>query len=237
MRFFRALKWEIILQFRYKIYFAALVVTLIWAVLLAPLKTEYKTVLVPFVLFIDLAILGFYFMGAMVLFEKGQNTIRALVVTPIRISMYIFTKLLAFAVLSLATSGILTVITYGIKVNWWLLLAGVVLNSVIYTLIGFITISWYDSISDYLIPSWLYLLLTQLPLIDYFHLVPNAPWIHWILFLHPMQGPLTLIKAAFTGSFIQNILLSLFSAAVWFVIFLMLAFRAFQINILEDQTR
>ena len=44
------------------------------------------------VIFNDPALLGFLFVGVLVLFEKNENTIQALSVTPIQISQYILSK-------------------------------------------------------------------------------------------------------------------------------------------------
>ena len=60
------------------------------------------------------------------------------------------------------------------------------------TLFGFVAVSRYDSITEYLLPSGLYTLVLTLPLIHYFGL-----WEHWIWYLVPTQAPLLLMKGAF----------------------------------------
>lgn len=232
----QGLKWELIIQIRFKIYLAALFVVGVWAVILIPMERQYKVVFVPVILFIDLAIIGFYFMGAMFLLEKEQKTLQALIVTPIRIGMYFFSKVFSLTLLSIIVSTALIFVSYDIaRIKIGLFIIGITLNSIIYTLTGFITVCKYNSISEYLVPSWFYLFITQIPLIDYFNLVSNNSWIHWILFLHPTQGPLCLIKSAFVNFSNLQVLLSIIMSIIWIVILQKISFKVFRANIRQDK--
>jgi fluoroquinolone transport system permease protein len=73
------------------------------------------------------------------------------------------------------------------------LVAGVALASVLCCLIGFVLIARYDSINEYIFPSVFYNALLQLPMVDYLGL-----WRSDLFYLHPLQGSLLLMRAAFS---------------------------------------
>jgi fluoroquinolone transport system permease protein len=214
---------------------ASVVVTIIWAILLYPLSDNYKRLFIPFVIFIDLAIVGFYFMGAMVLFEKSERTIYAMTCTPLQKKTYFASKLATFSLLSLVTSVLLVLITYDFNiVNWGYLFFGVISNSLLYTMYGYIAIAPFNTITQYLVPSWLYLLLSQIPLVTYFEIIPDSIWTGYLFLLHPMQGSLNIIKAAFVNVDSQLIIMSVISIVVWSIIFMRLMYARFKKYIIEN---
>jgi fluoroquinolone transport system permease protein len=71
-RFGAALRLEdLLLQFRYGFYYAAALTTLVWITLLSALPESVLSLVVPFMIFADLAVVGYYFIAGMVLIEKG----------------------------------------------------------------------------------------------------------------------------------------------------------------------
>ena len=81
--FFHALKWDLIRQYRYNIVGVAAFVTVVYILILFGIEWEYKDKLVVFLIFNDPAALGMMFIGSLVLFEKSEHTLEALVATPI----------------------------------------------------------------------------------------------------------------------------------------------------------
>jgi fluoroquinolone transport system permease protein len=60
------------------------------------------------------------------------------------------------------------------------------------TLLGFWLASRYSGISDFLVPSLVYMAPSQLPALTYF-----GVWDHWLLYLVPTQPAMVLLAAAF----------------------------------------
>ncbi|MCU0397747.1 MAG: hypothetical protein MUC73_06555, partial [Cyclobacteriaceae bacterium] len=87
------LKFDFILLNKNKIITISILVTAIYVGVfkgLSYLGNMEKLLIL--VIFNDPALLGFLFVGVLVLFEKNENTLDALAVTPIKISNYILSK-------------------------------------------------------------------------------------------------------------------------------------------------
>lgn len=191
-RFFFALRLDALMQLRYGFYFAAAFLTLLWVALLRVLPAGVGEVATPFVVFTDLAAVGYVFVAGMVLFEKGEKTLFALVSTPLRFREYLASKLATLTLLASVMSLVVVVLGYGFRFDAALLVLGVVLASVISLLVGFIMVSPFDSISDYMVPGQLPVLVLVSPLIPFFGI-----WEAPVFYLVPTHGALLLLGGAF----------------------------------------
>ncbi len=185
------LRLDVRLQFCYGFFYAGVFVAVIWLAILRLIPTEsLKTVLPAFLL--GQALTTFYFVAGLVSLEKSEGTLEALIVTPVGSGEYLASKVVTLTFLSVAEGLVIVFATYGFGADLLLLAPAMILLSIFYTLVGFVVISRYDSITEYLLPSVPYTLVLNLPLIDYFELWPHAVW-----YLIPTQAPLLLMKAAF----------------------------------------
>jgi fluoroquinolone transport system permease protein len=191
-RVLSTLQWDVRVQYRQGVYYAAVFVVVVWVVLLTQLPSVGRDWLLPFALFMDLSVFGIYFMAAILFLEKGEGVLAALVVTPMRKGEYLLSKVLSLTLVALLASILVVVLVQGVEVNWVLLLVGTALNSWLLTLAGFIIAVRYNAINEFLLPSMIVLAPSQLPLLDYFGI-----WQHWLLYLVPTQPAMLLIEAAF----------------------------------------
>jgi len=186
------LKTDITLQKRYGFYYAAAFITLVWVAILKALPSSYLELAIPLVIFTDLGIVGLVFIAGQVIFEKTEGTIYALITTPLTFSEYLWSKLISLSILAWIISMTVVVMVRGFEANILWLTTGIILTSIIALLVGFIAVAPYRSISAFLIPSQLYLLVISLPLIDY------LKWFEsWVFYLIPTQGSLILLKGGF----------------------------------------
>lgn len=140
----------------------------------------------------NLVVNAFYFMAGLVLLEKGEGTLEAQIVTPLRSGEYLVSKVLSLGLLSLLESLAIIVLVSGPGFNWALLVVGILLLIASFGLYGFFVVVRYDSITEFILPSAAWTMGLSLPLLYYFHL-----WRSWVLFLHPLQAPVVLLQAAF----------------------------------------
>lgn len=187
-----AVRLDLLLQLRYGFYYAAAFVTLVWIALLYPLPDSLLDLAVTFVIFTDLAVTGYYFIAGMVLFEKGERTLFALLSTPLRFREYLASKLSTLTALAAVASLVVVVAAYGLGFDVGLLMLGVVLMSLICLLIGFIVVAPFDSISRYLIPSQIPMVILGLPMLHFF-----GVWESPLFYLFPTHGSLLLLGGAF----------------------------------------
>jgi fluoroquinolone transport system permease protein len=183
---------DVVLQFRNGFHYAVVFVLVCWAVVLTQLpRLDWDWILPP-VVFGNLSMVSFYFIGGLVLLEKGEGTLEAQTVTPLRTGEYLASKVVTLTVLSLAENLIMVACAVGLGFRVVPLAAGIVLASVLYAFVGFVAVSRYDAINEFIFPSVFYLLGLSLPYLRYFGL-----WQSPLLYLHPLQGPLILMTAAF----------------------------------------
>ena len=116
-------------------------------------------------------------------------------------------------------------------VNWLALLAGVMETAVFFCLAGFIIVVRYDSINEYLLPSIFYTTLIGLPLVAY--LVGGE---HWLLYIHPMQATLMLLKGAWHPLLWWQTIYALIYPGLWIVWLTRLSLRAFHRFVITKQS-
>lgn len=209
-RLISAMRWDIQLQFQYGFYYAGAFVTVVWIMVLSQLPSANLSLVLPAFIFLGMNITTYYFIAGLILFEKGEGVLEALIVTPMRTWEYLASKAATLTLLAMLESLIIVILTYGFGFQPLFLILGMGFLGAIYTFIGFMAIARYDSINEYLMPSILFMLVLQLPVIDYFGL-----WQSWLFYLHPIQAPLMLIKAAFQTVEPWQIVYGLLCSLVW----------------------
>lgn len=183
---------DVRLQVRNGFYYAAGFVAFFWVLALSRVPVENLGGFMPVFILANLLINTFYFIAGLVLLEKGEGTLMAQVVTPLRIWEYLASKVITLTGLSLLENLLIVGLGYGLNFNLLPLLIGMSLATTLYTLVGFVAVSRYDSINEYLFPSFLYTLVFIPPFLPYMGLGES-----WLFYLHPLQAPLLLTKAVF----------------------------------------
>lgn len=187
-----AIQLDLRLQRRHGFYYAAAFSALLWIVVLYLLPDGIIGPAMPYVIFGDLGIVGFFFIVGAMFFEKGERTLFALLTTPMRFRHYLAAKLTTLTLLAVAVSLAVTLLVYGIGFEPFSFLAGVVLTSLLMMLVSFTTAAPYPSISEWLLPAMIPLLVVNIPLLDY-----SGLWLHPLIYLVPTEGPLLLLGVAF----------------------------------------
>lgn len=194
MRIVNALKADIRFQFKQGFYLVYIILTLTYMIILGMLPEEWKSTVVPLVLFSDPSMLGFFFIGALVMLEKVQGVIQYVVVTPLRSLEYLLAKVLSLTILALVATVMITLATYGYELNWFLLILGVILTSSFFVFYGFIVAVRCTTLNEYFIKMIPYLLLIVLPC---FSLI-GFPY-SWVFNIFPSVAGLKLVYGAFNG--------------------------------------
>ena len=212
-RLLTALRWEAVLQARSQFYTITALVAVIWIVLIRLLPAGLRTnpeAIAPVFTAINLQVTAFYFVTALVLLEKSQGALRALVVSPLRPSEYLAAKVLSLAALGTAENAVVVAAVFGLNAQWGWLLLGMVLLGAIYALLGLVVIARYDSINTFLMPSAGIIFVLSTALLGYYGLVPL-----WTLIWHPVLPPLVLMRAAWVPLEWSQFAYGLLGSAVW----------------------
>ena len=182
------LPWDVRLQFRYGFYAVYAVLTLTFAGILRSLPAGVADTGLVLVVFADPSFLGFYFVAALVLFEKRDGVLDALVVSPLSTSAYLLSKALSLALLATAA---ITLLGGFSDVGWPALLVAVALTSTLFVFIGFVAVARFDSVNAYFMTALAYMSVLGLPVLGLLGLFETP-----LYYLLPAQPPLVLLGAA-----------------------------------------
>lgn len=191
-RFLSIANWDFRLQFRQGIFYAAIFVTVLWIILLRQLPEAGMRHLLPAAVYIELSVFGFYFMAGILYLEKGDGVLEALVITPLTTGEYLLSKVATLTLVAVVMSVVVLLGVQATGVDWFIYVISVMANSWMLIMIGFIIAARYDAINEFLIPSILFMIPAQFPLLDYFEI-----WQSWFTYIIPTQPTMLLMKATF----------------------------------------
>lgn len=156
--------------------------------------------LVAVIIYTDPSVLGFFFLGGLMMLEKSENVRIALAMTPISASEYLLSKYIVLTVLSLIAVTILALLTHA-SINIALLLATVIPTSLFFVSLGALIARRAKTVTSYLIGSLPVLLPIVMPM--FFVLLDPYPiWINII----PTTAQFWLVLVAmgtFSASWLQ----------------------------------
>jgi fluoroquinolone transport system permease protein len=180
------------LQWRYGFFYATAFSIVLWEVVVALIPDQLKVTAMPYIIFGDSVLIGFFFIAGAVFFEKSERTLFALLSTPVRFRHYLTGKLATLSLLSLVAAGVVSVTGAGTATNPVTLFVAVVLCTLLFLLSGFITAAPFPSMTDWLIPSTLVIAVLNVPLLSYSGISEHPAYS-----LLPTQGSLLLLGSAF----------------------------------------
>ena len=133
-----------------------------------------------------------FLVGVLLLLERSEGTLNVVMVSPLRPSEYLASKLITLAGLALVESTIVAVVAYGLGWSFgWFVLA-VVMRASMGVGVGVAVGVRYSSITRFLFPGILASLAFDFPNFWYFEIWPTS-----LFYLWPSMPPLLLAKSAF----------------------------------------
>lgn len=221
-RLVRSTLGDMFLQIKYGFYAVYALITVIYIVILKQLPPKFLAIALPFIIFSDPSVLGFYFISGLVLLEKGEMTLEYLISTPLRTKEYLYSKMVSLTTLSILSSLAIVIFVYGFKVNFLLLVTGIILTSFFFILIGFVAVSKFPTINEYMMSSIIYITALCIPLIEYFGFYSGS-----IFYIFPTQASLLLIRGAFEGIELWQFCYGVTYLVLWIFITYKWAYRLF----------
>lgn len=211
MRLLSLIKNDIKFQVKHGFYQIYIVVTLLYIILLRIVEPSFRGFIATIIIFSDPSVLGFFFIGGIVLLEKNQNIYQSIFVSPLREEEYLISKVVSFALISVISSLAIAFSINGFSFNIVLFMLGVLLTSAFFTLMGFILVSRTNTINEYLISSPLISILI-LPLLEFFKIY-KSPIFNFL----PAKASLDLIYGSFLGMNNIQIILSVVNIGSWII--------------------
>jgi fluoroquinolone transport system permease protein len=213
MRIWSAINYDIRFQLRHGFYYAYALVSVLYILLLRLLPIDIREYITTLIVFSDPSVLGFFFIGGIVLMEKSQNIFESLFVTPFKAWEYLISKVISLTLIAVISSVLIVTLSVGFQINFVALILGVALSSIFFTLLGFTLAFLAKSINQYLIASVLYVPIFMLPVLEFLGLYKTP-----LFNLIPAKPALILIKGAFNSLTGLDYLYSIGVLAIWIVI-------------------
>lgn len=189
--FLACLRHDVLTLWRSGFVAGALVATLVWIGLIRALPEQARPVALALVVFIDIALVGFFFLAGSFLKEREGGSLLALRVSPLPLGQYLASRLLVLGALAMLSGALVVLGAPPVPLAWPLLAAGIVATALPGMLAALCTAAWFRDFASFLVPSQLPALAIYLPLI---------PWIvagpQWGIILLPAGGGFMLLLAA-----------------------------------------
>jgi fluoroquinolone transport system permease protein len=221
-RLWTSVRWDITLQMRHGFYSVYAIVTTLYVLLLWQLPAASVPWLLTLTVFSDPAILGFYFIGGLILLEKAERTLDGIVVTPLRTWEYIASKVVSLALLATVVVLVLALVIKPTTTDYALLVLGTILTAVFNTLIGFVAVAHCRTLNQYILSAMVYFVPLNLPVMSYLGLFDTP--LFWLL---PARASLLLIGGAFQPIAAWQIGYAVLLLLAWSIGAAVLARRAF----------
>lgn len=179
MRIKALLAGDIRFQFKYGFHSLYWIFTMLYVGLLFGLPALWRERAAALMIFTDPAAMGLYFMGAIVLFEKGQRVLDSIAISPVKPAEYVASKLTSIALISTAV-GLFIGFGGGIVSNPFLFVLGVFLGSCLFSAVGLMIAANIATLNQFIVAT--------IPA-EIIIIVPAMAWLlGWkpaLLILHP----------------------------------------------------
>ncbi|MEM7368458.1 MAG: hypothetical protein AAF587_07625 [Bacteroidota bacterium] len=181
------------LLLRHHILTVAILVTLTYSLILLylPASIPFRGELMTLLLLTDPSMLGFMFVGVMVLFEKDSATLKALVVTPLKSWQYIWSKAISLTAIAMICGMTMGYIGHSEGLQPLYLLFAIGYASLIFVFIGLIGVVRVHTLNQYLVLIPFCLIPLLPPVLGLFGVGETILW-----YLFPTHAILILYQAS-----------------------------------------
>lgn len=203
MRIAGALKTDFKFQVKQGFYVIYLFITIFYMIILSFLPKDYLKIILPILIFSDPSVVGFFFIGGIIMLEKLQGILSCIVVTPLRIKEYILSKVISLSILAVvAGSAIALVSGYEGQINFIILALGIFFISVFFVLVGIVVVVGCKTLNQYFVKMVPFMLFIALPC---FSLIGFK--FSYVFTIFPSVAGLRIIFGAFDYSNVMEIVI------------------------------
>lgn len=210
MRLLSLVKMDVIFQIRHGFYFAYALVSVFYIGLLIFLPESIIHKASIFIIFTDPSVLGFFFVGGLVLLERDQAIFQTLFVTSISIHEYVWAKVLSLTCLAILSSSVIFFVLHFNSFDFLPFLLAVVFCSVFFTLLGIVLSVHVKTINAFLYMSPIFVILFYLPILSFFNVYDTK-----LFYLLPTQSTLILLEGSFSEISSSIYIYAIITSLIW----------------------
>jgi fluoroquinolone transport system permease protein len=200
-RLISAMKTDVTVQVRNNLYGIGIGVAVLIAGLLSQLANPAElAVTIPVTMLLVVGGSTLLYVAGLIIFEKDEGTLNALIVSPLRTSEYLWSKIITLTLLAtleaaIMVGGAMLIMSRSSEVtipNIPILLLGIVAMGVLYTLTGIVLIVRYQQITDFLVPVLVMAMVLQAPFVHFLGIIEHPAFL-----IIPTSAPTMLMQGAF----------------------------------------
>lgn len=192
-------KSEMVRLYKYKILTISLALSGIWMAILFFIGEESAGVFVGLFIALDASIMSIIMLGASLFFEREENTLKPLLVTPLSVGQIIGVKILTGITVALQSAILVSLfVTFilGLSVNFIALILLVSLIALVHSVIGFFFAMQARDFTGLLVYIIIYSLVFALPSL-LVALDVISGWVENLLLISPIQDALLYMNMVF----------------------------------------
>lgn len=222
---------------KYNITAASLVVALIWIVIMFFLDSKDVESFMVFIFFVDATSMTLLLIGANLFFEKKENTLSTILVTPSSEDEILLSKVVSSIVSSLMTYIILAISMYFLKdisINYFFLGLMIIVVVIFHSFIGFVFSFFSKNFTGLLMWMFAYLIGFMLPVFfAWGDIIPEK--YHDFMLILPPQASLKIIEYAGGGNvelfdFVFSLIYLIVLSLVFFIFIVRPTFHEYAIK-------
>lgn len=229
MSFSTLFKLDLKLYHRYKVYYLTILIVFIYTLILRQMPSQFSNTVGTMLIFFDPSLVGFMFLGALILFERNDGSLNALMSTPASLDSYMWAKVITMSLIALTSGLSIAILAFGFSTRYVFIAIGVLLTSLVYSLLGFAAVSRYKSLDGYFTMVILVMVISLLPFLDFFELFETN-----LLYVIPSYSSIELIHSGFVEPTLEKIVLNSGYLILWIGIAFYLAKKMFYRHIVME---
>lgn len=188
-----------------------IIISLMYIAIINFLPSSWRIAATVVVVFSDPSALGFFFMGAIILYEKSEKVIDSISISPMTIDEYIISKVVALSLIS-CLSGLFIFMLSGTAFNIIMVTVSILLSSILFSLLGIIIASNISSLNKFIMLSAPMQIIIFVPALIYYFGINSR-----LLLLIPSVIGIHLISSNRESAILLTLLFVLWIVLVYFI--------------------
>ncbi|MFA7561729.1 MAG: ABC transporter permease [Candidatus Izemoplasmatales bacterium] len=194
------IKGELLRLHKYNVISISVLVAFIWGIGLYFLDNEIFDAILPMIVLVDTTMMSVMYIGSVMFFEKKESTLSTILVTPVKNTEIINSKIIANTIHNVFSTLLIVIVFIfirSIEVNIFLILIAIILNTVLFTALGLYIAYFQKDFTTMLVTVMMLMFLTLIPTVLYeLNVLKSNLW-EYILLINPVQAAQELVNGAF----------------------------------------
>src|SRR5690606_2676969 len=203
---------------KYRVTLVSFLVALVWGLVLYFIDDiNILEQMLPMIIMIDATMMSIIFIGSIMFFEKSEQTISTLLVTPTSTDEQILSKVIANTIHMLLSSLLIIIVFYfvkGVTVNFFWMIPLLIICIAFHSLLGYVFSYHTKDFTSMLLSVMMFIIIFSIPsVLHQFNIFFIGEFWRYALLITPAQASAELIALGFGAEFTLSSVLTL----IWLI--------------------